>query len=210
MVTQFKYLGVTLDSNLTFKKHIKKVANTIRFSLQNLQQIRPLISSDAAKSYLHCMILSHIEYCFVVWSFAGITTLKPIEQLYKNSIKVFARKSYSFHHCPILARHNFLSFKNLKSFKNSCLIYKTLNGLAPPPLEEFFRQRDNTLSTRSASRGDCEVQFRRSHIGQNSITVKGSACWNSLPTTIRDSSTFTAFKKHLKEWLLSHQTCTHE
>ena len=209
LVEQFKYLGITLDANLTFKKHIKKVANTIRFSLQNFKQIRPFISSEAAKSYLHCMILSHIEYCFVIWSFAGATTLKPIEQLYKRAVKVFAKKSLSSHYCPIFERHNFLSFDHLRSFKISCLIYKTLNGLAPPPLREYFRRRDNTLSTRSASRGDCEVPFRRSQIGQNSLTVKGGTCWNSLPTPIRDSPTFNAFKKQLKAWLLSHQTCTH-
>ena len=155
------------------------------------------------------MILSHIEYCFVIWSFAGVTTLKPIEQLYKKAIKVLDKKPRTFHHCLILARHNFLNLENLRSFKNSCLIYKTLNGLAPPPLKELFRRRDNTLSTRSASRGDCEAPFRRSQIGQNSLTVKGSACWNSLPTPIRDSPTFNAFKKQLKAWLLSRQTCTH-
>ncbi len=29
VVSDFKYLGIILDSNLTFKKHVKKVANTI-------------------------------------------------------------------------------------------------------------------------------------------------------------------------------------
>ncbi len=43
LVTQFKYLGVILDSNLTFKKHIKKVTNVIKFNLQNYKQIRPFI-----------------------------------------------------------------------------------------------------------------------------------------------------------------------
>lgn len=60
LVAQFKYLGVILDSNLTFKKHIQKVSNTIKFNLQNYKQIRSYITTEAAKSYLHCMIFSHI------------------------------------------------------------------------------------------------------------------------------------------------------
>lgn len=84
MVSQFKYLGNIMDSNLTFEKHVKKVVNTVKFNLQNFTQIRPFISTVAAKSYLHCMILSHIEYCFTIWSFAGATVLNPIAQLYKK------------------------------------------------------------------------------------------------------------------------------
>ena len=92
LVSHFKYLGVILDSNLTFKKHIKKVSNTIKFNLQNVKLIRPFLTVNAAKSYLHSMILSHIEYCFTNWLFACATNLKPIEQLYKRAIKVFDRR----------------------------------------------------------------------------------------------------------------------
>lgn len=38
LVKQFNYLGVTLDPNLKFKIHIRKDANTIKFSLQNFKQ----------------------------------------------------------------------------------------------------------------------------------------------------------------------------
>ncbi len=140
LVTQFKYLGVILDSNLTFKKHIKKVTNVIKFNLQNYKQIRPFITTEAAKSYLHCMIFSHIEYCFIVWSFAGVTALKPIDQLYKKAVKVFDRKPQSFHLCSILEKYQFLSFENLKVFKTSCLIYRSTNGMAPPPLGDFIKR----------------------------------------------------------------------
>lgn len=71
LVTQFKYLGITLDVNFTFKKHIQKVANTVRFSRKTLNRSGPLISAVAAKANLHCMILSHIEYCFLCGRLLG-------------------------------------------------------------------------------------------------------------------------------------------
>ena len=109
LVSEFKYLRVILDSTLTFKKHVKKVTNTIKFNLQHFKQIRPFLTVGAARSYLHCMILSHIEYCFTNWSCTGVTILKPIEQLYKSALKVFDRKPHSYHHCNILQRYSFLS-----------------------------------------------------------------------------------------------------
>lgn len=57
LLSQFKYLWVILDLNLTFTKCRKNVSNSFRFiNLQNFKQIRPFLSVDAAKSYLHCMM----------------------------------------------------------------------------------------------------------------------------------------------------------
>ena len=182
----------------------------LEFNLQNFKQIRPFLTVSAAKSYLQCMILSHIEYCFTNWSCTGITILKPIEQLYKSALKVFDRKPHSYHHCNILQRYSFLSFANFRVFKQASIIYKTLNGLCPPPLGEFIQRKpDRGISTRSATRGDCEVPFRKTAFGKNTLSVQGCSIWNDLPLTIRDCLSFPSFKYNLKKWLLDNQTCDH-
>lgn len=212
LVSHFKYLGVILDSQLSFKKHIKKVTNVVKFNLQNFRQIRPYMSNDAAKTYLHCMILSHMEYCFPIWSVTDITTLKPIEQLYKQSIKILDKESNWVHHCPLLKKYSLLNFKNLKTFKYGCLIYKTIKNMAPPPLKQFFKQKDIATSriiTRSITRGDCEIQHRNSVKTRNVLSVVACKLWNTLPVKIRKCSTLSTFKKCLKKWLLVNQTCDH-
>ena len=210
LVSHFRYLGVILDSNLTFKKHIKKVTCTINFNLKNFRQIRPYLTTEAAKTYLHCMILSHIEYCFTNWSFAGTTVIKPIEQLFKKAIKVFDKKPNSYHHCVILEKYNLLNFDNFRKFKSACFVYKCLNDLAPPPLKEFIhRKRDSGHGTRSVHRGDCEVYGRKTTFSQNVLSIKGCQYWNELPVTLREIPTFTAFKGQLKQWLKNNQSCDH-
>ena len=61
-VSYFKYLGIILDSNLTFKKHVKKVANTITFKLANFRHARPYLTTEAAKPLMQAMISSHISH----------------------------------------------------------------------------------------------------------------------------------------------------
>ncbi len=40
IVSEIKYLGVLLDSNLNFKSHIKKMTKTIKYNLANFRHIR--------------------------------------------------------------------------------------------------------------------------------------------------------------------------
>jgi len=156
------------------------------------------------------MILSHIEYCFTNWSFAGTTVIKPIEQLFKRAIKVFDKKTNSYHHCVILEKYNLLNFESFRNFKSACFVYKCLNDLAPPPLKEFIhRKRDSGHGTRSVHRGDCEVYGRKTTFSQNVLSIKGCQYWNELPVTLREIPTFTAFKGQLKQWLKNNQSCDH-
>ena len=155
MVSEFKYLGIIIDSNLSFKRHVKKVINTVKFNLANFRHIRPYLTTEAAKLFMHAMIFSHISYCFTSWSQANATTLRPLESLYKNTLKTLDRKANSYHHCHILQKYNLFNCVNFKHFADACLIFKVLHGLAPPPLSQFITQKDsNSRATRATTRGD--------------------------------------------------------
>lgn len=210
LVKEFKYLGLTLDPNLTFKKHIRRITHTVNFNVQNFRHIRPFMTLNAARMFLHTMIFSHIEYCITSWSLAAGTTLKPIESLFKKAIKVLDRKPNSFHHCTVLDKYGLLSFDNFIYFKIVCLIYKVLHGLAPPPLKDFIKSKTVTgMGTRATARGDCEVSHRRTTFGQTVLSVKGTHYWNRLPLKLRECPTLPTFKLHLKLWLKENQVCQH-
>ena len=102
IVDNFKYLGVIIDSNLNFKKHIKKISRNVRVSLINFRHIRHQLPIHAAKLFMHSMILSHLSYCATSWSQAGVTTLKPLYTLYKQVVNVFDKKPRNYHHCTII------------------------------------------------------------------------------------------------------------
>ena len=211
VVSEFKYLGITLDSHLTFKKHVKRVTNTIKFNLANFRHIRPYLTTDAAKLFMHAMIFSHITYCFTTWSQSNVTTLKPIESLYKQTLKTLDQKPNRYHHCHIVKKYNLFSFDSFKCFMDVCLIFKVLNGLAPPPLKAFIKRTDSgERTTRATTRGDCEVPFRQSAFGKMALSVRASHHWNSLPGEIRETSNYLTFKFNLKRWLKNNQSCTHE
>ena len=191
--------------------HVKKVANTIKFNLNNFRHIRPYLTTDAAKLFMHAMIFSHISYCFTTWSLANITTMKPIESLYKQTLKTLDQKPNRYHHCHIVQKYNLFNFGSFRNFMDCCLVFKVLNGLAPPPLKQFIKRCESgDRTTRATTRGDCEVPSRQSVFGNTVLSVRASNLWNSLPTEVRQSSNYLTFKFNLKRWLKSGQICNHE
>ncbi len=156
VVPQYKYLGILIDSKLTFKAQVKKVCKQVKFNLYNFKFIRDYMSLEAAKMYMYSMVISHMTFCLTTWSQASSVTLKPLESLYKRTLKVFDKKPVHYHHCPILKKHNLLSWENMIKYANVCLMYKIINGLSSPHLGQLVRIRTTDYRpTRGALRGDC-------------------------------------------------------
>uniref|UniRef100_A0A4W5Q9E1 Reverse transcriptase domain-containing protein n=1 Tax=Hucho hucho TaxID=62062 RepID=A0A4W5Q9E1_9TELE len=210
IVPQVKYLGVIIDSNLSFKAHIKKVCNRVKFSLANFRYIRNALTFNAAKLFMDAMIVSHLTYCLTSWGQTNSLSLKPLATLYKKTLKALDQKPNSLHHCIILNNHKLLSWEDVIKYKNICLVYKILHNTAPAPFNSFIIQRNNSRQiTRSTTRGDLLIPFRKSTFGQLSFSVTAIQNWNSLPTTIKDIHTYSTFTIHLKNWLSDNYNCTH-
>ena len=144
------------------------------------------------------MILSHITYCLISWSNTHSTTIKPLEILYKQALKILDKKTYHYHHCSILRKYQLLTWDNLIKFKNISLIYQIRHGLAPPPLCDFIHFRSSEVRvTRGAMREDCIIPRRKT--GEQ--FSNGTQCTESL--------SFFSFKKNAKKWLVESQTCGH-
>ena len=80
-----KYLGVDLQSNLSWKNHIsritKKFNNMLYFLRHNLRQ-----ASEETKAQAYfTMVRSNLDYCSTIWS--------PYERDQKHQIEMFQRRS---------------------------------------------------------------------------------------------------------------------
>lgn len=62
-VNDFKFLGVILDPELKFDKHVKKLCKTVKTNLNCFRMIRHYIPLKAAQLFMHAMIFSHLSYC---------------------------------------------------------------------------------------------------------------------------------------------------
>lgn len=77
------------------------------------------------------------------------------------------------HHSETQPSESFVSLADV------CLVYKVINGLAPPPFKEFIALRSNNgRMTGTTSVGDYVIQRRSSEFGKSALSVGTSNFWN--------------------------------
>ena len=85
-----KFLGVTIDSNLTWKEHIHSIHTSISRNTGILYKLKEFLSEKSLLILYNSLILSHINYCNIVWGNCSTTNINSL-LLQKNGLYVISQ-----------------------------------------------------------------------------------------------------------------------
>ena len=212
VATSYKYLGVILDSQLTYKLHIDKLTKQLKQRLYVFQQIRPYLTLSLAHLYLNAVVLSKMSYCLPIWGLTAAETLKPIKQLYNRAHKICTNLPFRTHQCIALDKASALSFEKYLKFTSVKLYFLIQNYHTPALISALLpRHSADRRITRSVVNLENPVPKFKNNYGQQSFFYIGAKNWNEIPTDLRRRNTLSvaSFKNHYKNFLLGGQVCSH-
>jgi hypothetical protein len=90
MEPHVKFLGLTIDENMTWTPHIDTLSKKLNTSLYMLKQIKSLSNTETAKIAYFSLFESQLRYGLAVWGGTTKTNLKRILILQKKSIRTLA------------------------------------------------------------------------------------------------------------------------
>lgn len=199
-VHEFCYLGLWIDSNLTWKRHVDYLCSKLSCLVGILYKVRDEIPFYALKRLYFALVHSHLNYMIAVWGNASATSIKRLQKLQNRLFKLIYNlprltptlslyKDHVKDVLPVTALHFFTVCKFVKESMGN-RIYHTLN----------FPWQQGT----SANRDPYRLGRGRSLTGWGlqRITFQGPTFYNSLPQLIRNTPSVTVFLKRLKHWLL--------
>ena len=99
--SSIKYLGVMIDSNLTWHSHIENISKKMSRAIGLLYKIRPFVNIKIMKTLYYALVYPHILYAIEVWGSAGITILNRLLVLQKRIVRLLSysntrNSDYSF------------------------------------------------------------------------------------------------------------------
>ena len=145
-----KLLGITLDSNLKFNKHVSNICSKADRKLSALTGIAKFLPFKKRRILFKAFIQSQFKYCPLVWMFHRRQINDKINKLHERALRIVYNvtvtsvdellvedKTFTIHH------------QNIQSL--AIEMYKTVNNLPRGNLSEFFVRSNHNDNLRSRS-----------------------------------------------------------
>ena len=189
-------LGIDIDNNLNFNKHIHDLIARAAGQLNYLCRNRKFLNQNARKILVESFILSNFNYCPLVWHFCSSESMKKQEKIQERALKFLLDDHKSdYEHLLLAAGKTTLAIRKLKVLATE--IFKTINDLNPSFMKEIFEL--NTRRDNQANKLIVQTQISKRY-GTNTLRSLGPKIWNCLPNDIRTSTSLFSFKELIKTW----------
>jgi len=202
-VTDSKFLGVTIDDRLNFKKHTEIICKKLSKTVGMVNRIASLIPSSVKLSIYYSLIFSRVSYAVVSWGRGNVTNSEKIERILSRARRLVGCNCVQdrVHVKGILSYDSiFRYFTAVKLFQivklelhsYFCDVFDSLRPVHGH-LTRFSCQ--SKFNTPAYTKTKCQKSFK-----YQSVSV-----WNSLPDEIKSCDTLNEFKCQLKKFLIQEQ-----
>ena len=200
-VYKFKYLGVTLDPNLSWYDHIDVIGNKISSRLGMLRKARKVLPRDACITLFNAIVLPLFDYCCGVWDACGQGNKNFLDRLYKRAAGIIESRKISTDELWCILR--WPSLQSRRGYRKCLQVYKCINGLAPAYLLEDFEKFEKYHYYDTCNK-DLRLPLARTTKFQAAFKLNAAKTWNTLPANICCIQSFSSFKLHVKRHFNSY------
>ena len=96
MVPCFKYLGITLDSTLSFSKHIASVVQRVCHKMTLLAKLKKYLKDETALLIYKTMLLPYFDYADVIFCKANKKDIDKLQRLQNKCLRICLGKERRF------------------------------------------------------------------------------------------------------------------
>ena len=198
---EYKILGLTLDSSLSFRSHIHRICRRLSFCSHVLRRIGGGVGVGVRRIIYNSFADTHIRYCL---EFYGSTFGKYTSHLRKRQkllVRQVAGASTKASCYGDMSRSlNLFTYDTLLRYKISCIVHELISLDRSHPLAGNLSKISSAYNLRNQE--NLGLPLIRLSKTKHSILWQGPKIWNSIPLNIRHLPS-QLFKKRLRSHLLS-------
>ena len=198
-----KDLGVLVDCELSFSKHIQTQVNKANRLVGLIRRSFTHLDKECMKLLFTSIVRPHLEFTNFAWSPVYQKHIDLIEQVQRRATKVIpGLKNLSYEQrlsamdLPSL-RHRRKRGDLIEAYKYTHELYNVNKSMLP--LEANRRTRGHLYKVIKRS---CNLNLRK-----NFFSFRVTSEWNNLPAYITEAPTLNSFKARLDKHILNEKFC---
>ena len=185
-VHSVRYLGVLIDSTLSWNLHICNMISRVRSRLSAITRFGSLPPAVLCILY-SAFVMPLFDYCDVIWTPSTAKQTCVIERVHAK----FVRKLPSSYHSKFP-----FTLTERRRFHTAVQIFKSLRRISPPYLHDTFQFARNVTGHLSRNINRLFVPRVFTNYGKRSFYYRGTVLWNNLKSTVTEAATLLSFRNY--------------
>ena len=147
-------LGVTIDDQLKWDKHVDKLCKKLSSALFSMKQVKFLPIASRLTLY-RSLVETRLRYCNVVWGNCGTTLINKLQHLQNRAIEIIHSDSEPADLNAIFKDLSLLNVQQMIDFNTATTVYDSIHRNCPEYLADMFlpAQQMHNHQTRHAQNG---------------------------------------------------------
>ena len=153
-VDSTKYLGITFDSNLTWKSHVNELCLKLSKTVGILSKVRHFVNKHILVMLYYSLIYPFLTYGVHVWGLTFPSFLTQLFIIQKKAIRIISFSEPKSHSEPLFKSLDLLKLNDVIELQILSFVYQWSHRLLPPCFSEYFKFTSSvhSYSTRQSSK----------------------------------------------------------
>ncbi len=199
-----KFLGITVDSKLTWNEHIRLCKNQLASVTYAINAAKRHLSSTTLLTLYYALVYSRLSYGILLWGASNQNSIKSLFLQQKKVVRVIAKSSYLAHSDPLFSRLNVLKINGIYNLALGTFMYRVLNKTFPGGIDISTIQSQDLHAYSTRTRTNIHIPHCRTKLALNSFIHQGPRLWNNLSTEIVNTNSLSHFRQKLSSHLLNN------
>ena len=148
-----RFLGVMLDSGLSWRAHIDFIATKIASGLGIMNKVRNMLPMKAMQMLYFSLIYPYLQYCNIIWGVAKEAVISKLIVLQKRAVRLCTNSIRKAHSEPLFVKLGLLKLSEINKYQTLLFMYKFRHSLLPLPCMNLvpISTTDKAYATRHTS-----------------------------------------------------------
>jgi hypothetical protein len=191
--TNIKFLGIYITENLSWALHLHHLMQKLNKAVYLIKTLRDFVSLSILRCVCFAKFESLLKYGIIFWG-CGQKDMQTVFKIKKRCLRLIKRVNNWVSCRGLFGEFKILTLTSLYIFETLCflrknqiynILYSDVHGYNTVRKQNLYVQPCNTLRCKS------------------SVINMGIRLYNNLPSQIKGTKDFKAFKRQLKDYLLN-------
>jgi hypothetical protein len=192
-----KFLGLKIDSHLSWNDHIQFIATKISKGAGILHKLKNDLPPICLRLLYYTLVHPHLNYCALTWMNTSKTNKVRLLKLQKKAVRSILHKPSKEPSLPLFKSMKILPVHEFIRYRGGVYIFKNRT------INKFFMYSFTIHGHGTRNASDCYTSFNRTEISKLSLLGQTAKIWNSIPVEIRTVASVSLFCKRFFAYVLN-------